>query len=359
MRARRMDAEGKGYAWVAGKLRTSIAAGEVPAGVALPSTKQIGSEYGVSSETARRAAKQLEAEGLLVSEPRQGFRVMARANDPDRGLPIAFVVSATEQAGLWDEFYRTLFAGLQKAATDRGWSLLAVGAGTRSGREVMAQLRDCRVCGLVLDTMNAELLAAVTALGLPVVMMDSWQVDMRLDAVVQDSFQGALLATRHLIGQGHERIGWLGPIAESTQSQERFGGVAAGVAAAGLKSNPEFMRDSSLPEFNAVARKMLTHRDRPTAVLGLWYGAVKTLVQTALELGLKPGRDVEIVGWTPEENYAGSYRALFKPGCVPPTMVWSMAELTRMTIERLAERRLKPGLSPALIKIPARLKSSE
>src|SRR6185295_4480867 len=151
----------KGYAWLASQLRRVIVAGDIAAGDALPSLKQLGSEFGVSSETARRAAKQLEAEGLLASEPRQGFRVLAKANDPDRGLPIAFVVSGTEQTGLWNSFHRLIFACLQKAAHERGWSMLAVGAGNRSGREVMAQLRDCRVCGMVLDAMNPDLVDAV------------------------------------------------------------------------------------------------------------------------------------------------------------------------------------------------------
>jgi GntR family transcriptional regulator, arabinose operon transcriptional repressor len=352
------DAEGKGYAWVAGELRRGIVAGNIPAGQPLPSTKQLGSEYGVSSETARRAAKQLEAEGLLESHPRHGFRVLARANDPDRGLPIAFIVSAVDQSGLWGEFHRMLFAGLQQAAQERGWALLAIGAGRRTPHDVMAQLRDCRACGIVLDSMNKPLLDAVAKMGLPAVMMDSWESDMRLDAVVQDSFQGALLAVRHLVERGHKRIGWLGRTTDSAVAQERFGGTVAGIAAAGLPILTEFLQDTPAGSEQQVAHKMLSRRDRPTGLLGLWQDPAVQLVSTADDLGLKLGRDVDVVGWTSEESYP-QYTAQFKTGLVPPIMVWSIADLARMAIERLAARRLNPALTPVLVKLPARLKIPE
>ena len=352
-------AEDRGYAWLAGALRARIAAGEIPAGESLPTVRELGAEHGVSRETARRAVRELVAEGLVASEPRHGHRVQARANDPDRGLPIAFVLGAAEEPGLWNEFYRLLFAGLQSAAARRGWSVLAVGAGRRSAREVMEQLRDCRACGMVLDTMNPELLAAVRKMGLPAVMMDAWDPDMGLDAVVQDSFQGALLAVRYLVGRGHRRIGWLGPIAESSQSRERFGGAAAELAASGLGPEARLMADTPHSGSRAAARKLLAGRSRPTGVLGLWHDAASELVGAARELGLKPGRDLEVVGWSAEEDYDANYRALFGDGHVPPTMVWSIAELARMTVARLAERRASPAMPPALIKVPTRLRLPE
>jgi LacI family transcriptional regulator len=352
---RRSEESDKGYAWLAGQLRRVIVAGDIAAGDALPSVKQIGSEYGVSSETARRAAKQLEAEGLLISEPRQGFRVLAKANDPDRGLPIAFIVSSAEQSALWPEFHRLLFAGLQKAAQERNWSLLAIGAGNRSGREVMAQLRDCRVCGMVLDSMNGDLLDAVAGMGLPVVMMDSWEQDMRLDAVVQDSFQGAMQAVKFLVERGHKRIGWLGHIGEDALGRERYGGTVAGIAGAGLPVIPEFLAHTPGGKEREAAMKLLSRRDRPTGLVGLWQGFPPALLSAAEELGLKVGRDVDVVGWSTEEGY-DSYCSLFKRGQIPPTMVWSITEVARNAIERLAIRRLNPSLAPVLVKVPARMK---
>lgn len=350
---------GVGYASLAAKLRSAIQAGTIPVGSRLCPVKELAARHGVAQETARRAAKLLEREGLVAAQARQGFRVLARANDPDRGLPLAFVVASGESTQLWNSLHQSLFACLQKAAADRGWPMLAVGTGARSARAVMQQLRDCRVCGVVLDLVNADLLAEVGKVKLPAIMMDAWEPEMRLDAVVQDSFQGALLATKYLISRGHTRIGWLGKISQSVQSQERFGGMASALASAGLMSRPGFMEDTPGHKTAQAARRLLKRKDRPTAVLGLWYDASAELVHAATELGLKPGKDVEIVGWSSAETYDSAYRGMFAGAPLPTTMVWSIAELARLTISRLAERRANPALDPALIKVPVRIRLSE
>jgi DNA-binding LacI/PurR family transcriptional regulator len=352
--ARKQDPNG--YAALAQELRTAIAAGKIPAGETLLPTRELGRRYRVSPETARRAVKALEGEGLVVSVPRHGYRVQAHANDPDRGLPVAFVVSGAREFEFWGSFNRMLFAGLQQAAGARGWSLLAVGAEGRPAAAIRKQLQDCRVCGLILDTENEELLAECKQLGLPAVMMDSWDASMRLDAVVQDGFQGSLQAVRFLIERGHTRIGWLGPELSTCQNLERYAGAQAGMAAAGLRVHNDLCVHAPWKGMEAAARRLLGRKDRPTAVLGLWHDAIRRLVQVADERKLRQGRDIEFVGWSLAEDYENTYCSFFPAGHVPPTMVWELAELARMTINRLFERRQEPGLAPALLKVPARLR---
>jgi LacI family transcriptional regulator len=351
--------ETQGYVSLAKELRDQLSAGRIAIGQSLPTVRELGAKYGVSRETARRAVKELEADGLVACEPRHGYRVQARVNDPDRGLPVAFVMTDPTGPGAWNLFRQMIFAALQQAASARGWSLLAVDAGARPARDVAGQLQGCRACGMILDTNNPELTAAVGRMGLPVVMVDSWDPDMALDAVVQDGFQGALLAVRHLAARGHKRIGWLGPVAETAQSSERFGGAVAGMARAGLRLEPELLVDTSRAGAAEAARKMLARSKRPTAALGLWHEAAAALHRAARERGLVPGKGLEIVGWSPEEQYEAVYRPLFGGDGPPATMVWSAAELARAAVRRLAERRAEPKLRPALIKIPVALRGAE
>jgi DNA-binding LacI/PurR family transcriptional regulator len=271
---------------------------------------------------------------------------------------VAFVLSGEEQPGLWNEFNRLLFAALQKAAAERGWSMLAVGTGGRSGAQVLEQLRDCRVSGMVLDAPDPGQLASAEKVGMPVVMMDAWEPAMHVDAVVQDSFQGALLAAEHLIAAGHKRIGWLGPISDSATSRERFGGAAAALAAAGLGIDPKLMPDTPWEKLPEAAAKMIERRDRPTAVLALWHNSVMALVPAAADAKIQLGRDLAMVGWSAEEDW-NTYRGFYGKAPVQPTITWSIARLARRTIARLAERRSRPGMSPTLIKVPTRLRLPE
>jgi len=333
--------------------------GAIAAGQVLPTVRELGAKYGVSRETARRAVKRLQAEGLVACEPRHGHRAQAMANDPDRGLPVAFVMSDPAGPGSWDLFRQMLLAALQQAASARGWSLLTIDAGARPVQEVAAQLQSCRACGMILDTNRPELTAAVRGMGLPAVMVDAWVPEMGMDAVVQDGFQGALLAVSHLASRGHRRIGWLGPISESAQGAERFGGAVAGLALAGLRIEPELLADTARAGALEAAREMLSRPERPTAALGLWHESAAALHRAARERGMVPGRDLEIVGWSPEEQYERVYRPLFGGDGPPATMVWSAAELGRAAVRRLSERRAEPKLRPVLIKIPVTLREAQ
>jgi len=349
---------GRNSSGLASSLRIRIASGEFPAGEYLPTVRDLSEEHGVSRETVRRAVKSLEGEGLVAAEARHGYRVLATGNDPERGLPVAFAVSVPPSPGLWSEFNQMLFAALHCAAAERGWLVLAVSA-ERGGGELAAQLSECRASGIVLDTMSPDLLDTVEELGLPAVMIDSWDPAMRLDAVVQDGFQGALLAARYLAKRGHRRIGWLGPITEGVQSQERFGGAVAGLCSAGIELVPELLRDTPRAEVREAARRMLSRPDRPGAVLALWHGAAAALVAAAGELGLRLGRDLEMVGWTPEEQYETVYRAVLGNAPRPATMVWNCAETARVAIARLAERRAAPEAGTVLVKVPMRMVDAE
>jgi len=75
------EAHDKGYVWLAEQLREFLASGAIAVGNVLPSMKELGAQHGVSSETARRAARQLVAEGLLSSEPRS-MRAYVRSTNP-------------------------------------------------------------------------------------------------------------------------------------------------------------------------------------------------------------------------------------------------------------------------------------
>lgn len=65
------------YKQVAGDLRRQIAAGELPVGVAIPSTAELTRRYEISSTVARAAVAQLRADGLVVGQPGKGVFVRA------------------------------------------------------------------------------------------------------------------------------------------------------------------------------------------------------------------------------------------------------------------------------------------
>lgn len=64
------------YVRIAGVLRERISSGEIPLGAALPSTRALKAEHGVSVETAQRSLKLLAEEGLIRRYPGMGYYVI-------------------------------------------------------------------------------------------------------------------------------------------------------------------------------------------------------------------------------------------------------------------------------------------
>jgi LacI family transcriptional regulator len=252
-------------------------------------------------------------------------------------------------------FNAMLLSALQAAAAAYGWSLLGAGTGNMSPEELIEQCRLSRSWGLIADVYDPRVIELAAKAGLPTVMIDAWHPEARADAVLQDGFLGGYLSAQHLVRKGHRRIAWVGQITESVHGMTRFGGAINGLRQAGIQLERDMVVELPEGSPSAAPRRLLERPDRPTAVLALWQGRCQETVRAARELGLAPGRDVEVVGWCSEEEYAGSYAAGFPDGCVPPTVTWSMATLAKTAVARLAERRERPSLPPVRINIETRL----
>jgi LacI family transcriptional regulator len=170
---------------------------------------------------------------------------------------------------------------------------------------------------------------------------------------------GGLQAAAHLIGRGHPRIAWMGPELTdgNTQVLERFSGAHAGLVRAGTDFSHLVEAPLGDPAGAAkAARMLLAGSDRPGAILALWQDLGAALARAAGELGLVVGRDLEMVGWCTEEEYA-DFCSWFPPGRVPAVVTWSIARMAEAAVARLKQRRAEPQLAPLLQRIPTTLRA--
>lgn len=350
---------GRAASKLATSIQAEITAGKLAGGTFLPTERELAETHGIGRMTVRRALKSLEAGGLIAAEPRHGYRVMARSNAPEFGCPLAYVLEAAQKPEEWDETHRTLLTGFQSAVAARGGSLLSLSSKNLSPARILDQLLTGKAWGAALDAVNPELLALVRRNGFPAVMVDAWTPESPIDAIVQDDYQGGMLAAAHLAALGHRRIAWIGPVAQSSHSLGRFAGVVAGLAKAGLELPPDLRVEVSEPGARASARALLSRPDRPDAVIALWTGVSIAVASAAHDLGLVTGRDLGLVGWAMSELYSSTFRPGFPNGLVPPAVVWSVADMANTAVGRLAERRANPNLPPLRINVPVRLRLPE
>lgn len=345
---------GRSSATLLAKLSHRIAAGEFAIGSFMPSQRDLIKESGLAQNTVRRALKHLEAEGWVRAEGGKGYRVLAHAMDPDRGAPIAFLVSEPAAALHGESHYAWMLSAFREALSRRSWSLLGVGTEGVDPADIVEQLKHARVAGVILDHADHALIEAVRALGIPAVMVDAWDDAAGLDTIQQDHFGGAVQAAQYVAHAGHRRVAWVGANARSPQYRERWGGVSACLQQHGIGIPAKYQFDANDADYEERLRAVLQRPDRPTALIALWGELAIQAARLVADTGLSPGRDVDIVGWCAEERYA-PYTSSFPNRRAPPTVVWSLAGLADAAVARLAERRARPDLSVIRLQVATRL----
>jgi DNA-binding LacI/PurR family transcriptional regulator len=345
----------RGSAGLVESIRGAIETGVYGPGQFVPSARELSGTYGVSAETVRRGLKLLEREGLLAAEPRQGFRVVKVSVSSIADLPVAYVTDYSFDLKNAQPTNWAISSTLQEAAGRRGWTTLGAHAAGDHSR-VSEQLRAAKAWGVVLDTLNTELVEAVLKAELPTVMVNSWVEEADVDVVIQDNYRGGFLAAKHLVASGAKRVGWVGPVEKACHSRERHAGAVAGLGAGGLSMKPGDTVRLPDQDVDQKLKKLLGGPDRPDALLVFWKGAAAAVQSVAEELGLKIGTDLKLVGWCVEELYEPEHAGLFA-GCeVPPAIVWKASDMAAAALERLEVMRKGGGLRRTCV--PVRIKTS-
>lgn len=174
-------------------------------------------------------------------------------------------------------------------------------------RELMGLLAGMDVRGVIVTPSASTLdnLAVLAGRGIRVVLMDHPPISPELSTVSGDDVAGARSAVAHLVGLGHQRVGFVnGPISVR-QSRDRRQGVLAALEDAGLDPGTALAevrpvvegRGYSADAGAAGAAELLDQARPPTALFcandQLAIGAMREIRRRGLSI---PG-DVAIVGY--------------------------------------------------------------
>lgn len=283
--------------------------------------------YGVSEETRERIFEKASELGYRHN------RVAAQLASKSRSTIGIFLQD------LRNDWFADVFDGLREVLEMEGReTLLAIGSvdGRRDQSSIQAlqtnQVAAIIAVGLTLDDAGLAKVFGNTPL------VSVARSIPGADNVLSDNFQGASLATQHLLDYGHRRICFLAN-PQTDGYRDRLAGYSHTMQLAGLAPMVE-AASYSRTESQKLAIRVLGMKNRPTAIfahndqsaLGVW--------DAAHEMGLAPGRDLSIVGY---DNTQLSRMPETRLSTVDThgTLLGEMA--ARAVIERLA----KPGL-PAI-----------
>ena len=188
---------------------------------------------GLDNVTAEVRARVLEAATKLRYVPHWGARSLAMNRTNTIGLLLP---------DLHGEFFSEIIRGVDQAARARGLHLLVSGSHGDLNEAVAAvRAMGGRVDGLLIMSpyVDSQDLAAVLPLNLPLVTIASRIGAANHSAITVDNYEGAVMATRHLIENGCRDVAHISGPEQNFEAQERKRGyidaMRAGLPGASLR----------------------------------------------------------------------------------------------------------------------------
>jgi len=307
--------------------------------------KRIAGELGVSITTVSKVLNNREDIGhatrarVLAKVAELGYQpnAVARSLTLRRTHTLGVVIP-----DLMHSFFVEIVAGLEAAASARGYGLLLCSSNEDPAKErqELDMLRQRQVDGIVLGSANAsgntDLLERLSSLGIALVMIDrDDHPDVRCDRVVTDDHEVGRLATAHLIDQGRRAIAHITGT-QVVHAKRRAEGYRAALKAAGMKARTDWVVRGGFKEGDGYRgmKKLLAMagaKPRVDAVFAANDPSAIGAMKAIWDAGLRVPDDIAIVG-------AGDI-ALGDLLRVPLTTVsWSREEQGRTAAELLLDR---------------------
>lgn len=282
-------------------------------------SRALKNQRGLSDET-RRHVRQVAADlGYDLSRLRSG-----------KAPRLVFLIHRHHSNFAVNPFFAEVMHGVEEGCRQFGVAptLLSARQGDAVGKLLKLHEPDAL---LVAGYFEDEVLAQLTDLGLPLVLVDGWIPGCA--AVNPDNTGGGYQATRHLLDLGRQRIAYIAGSLAHFSIRERSRGYRRALFEAGVLADPdlEALAPPGLDDAEGAAaamRTLLHRRLRPDAVFAYNDSAALAAMRVCLDAGLRIPEDIAFVGF--DDIPAARY------GAIPlTTLRVDKQELGRTGVEML------------------------
>lgn len=362
---------------IAKQIKQYLAGGQVRAGDALPSERELAVQMGVSRETVRAALGDLEREGLVGSDgyrrrvlvvPAQATALMTRTLGL---LTMKRIAQPDQKAPGWERFFET---GAADAARELGYHCLSLYYDLFD-QHCLDELLEHPLGGVVVfgsilrSVHGAMILDRLRARGLPLVVCGSGEALPQFHTVDSDHRAGAYELTRWLIARGRTRIVMHLPMAGRTLQwlDDRQAGYRQAMQEAGLEPLPMLSHKAAradATDANQFFGRMMEalgylydyrHKHGPMdALMMINDGFVSQFSAAFRHMGLTPGQDVLLTGY---DNYwSDCAERQWEPAGPAATIDKNNPEIGKAAVKILADLRSGAiGPAPVTLKLPPTL----
>ncbi|WP_308121598.1 LacI family DNA-binding transcriptional regulator [Actinotalea ferrariae] len=260
------------------------------AGVSVPTvSKVLNGRADVASETRARIEQ-------LIKQ--HGYQRRRTATPPGpRLVDLVF----HELGGPWA---LEIITGVERVAREQGVEVvLSECGGHRTPRqEWLDSVLARRPAGVIMvfSDLDHDQRAQLEARSIPFVVVDPVGEEQGgVPSIGSASWTGGLVATRHLINLGHERIAVIGGPAETLASRARIAGYRDALVTSGITVDEDLVRNGDFYVGGGYehGRSLLTLPERPTAIFAGSDLQALGVLRAARDLGLDVPGDLSVVGY--------------------------------------------------------------
>jgi LacI family transcriptional regulator len=202
--------------------------------------------------------------------------------------------------------------GVNRAIAESEFDLLVYTTGDvrKSGREFAERKYVSLLTNSISDgVIIVAPVVAEFATDEPIVSIDPVMSNPSYPSVHATNYQGSVEAMEYLISLGHRRIAYISGRAELESSNRRLQGYYDAMQKAGIPIDEEIIAEGEYTTQTGIscARKLLSQKNRPTAIFSSNDQMAMGVYQVAQEMGIRIPEDLSLVGFDniPESKYLG------------------------------------------------------
>tara|TARA_R110002020_G_scaffold107082_3_gene248900 strand:+ start:1004 stop:2020 length:1017 start_codon:yes stop_codon:yes gene_type:complete len=189
--------------------------------------------------------------------------------------------------------------------------------------------------------------------GFPLICIDRYFEDLTIPYVSTDNYEGAYLATKHLIDHGHSKIFCIQGVQKSTPNKLRVKGFKSALNEFGINSFPIVGNDFSFKNGYIETKLLLKNKQKPTAIFALSNTIAMGCMKAIKEENLLIPQDISLI--TFDDHPYLEYLAT-PISCVAQPI----AEISRIATKRLFSKidNLDATLDNILLKPTLKIRES-
>jgi len=254
-------------------------------------SRVINAESNVREETRDRVNASIKT---LRYSPNLAARSLASADTVHIGI-----LYANSTASYLSEL---LLGSLEQSSLSGCQLVLEQCEDLESERKAVQRLIAGGVDGVILPPPlcdSEDALKTVVSAGIPTVLVTSGRPAPGFSAVSINDFEAAREMTRHLLGLGHRRIGFINGHPGHSASGQRFRGFMEGMTEAGLEVSADQVAQGFFTYRSGLegAERLLTSSFHPTAIFASNDDMAAATMAVAHRKGMDVPRDLAIAGF--------------------------------------------------------------